>query len=126
MRSASLVRDITVGCVVSQLEICPELSPRNSNIEETKQIMFKHKKKAIDGRSESRLEVEITRDCPDGGYGWIVCIAAALVQFIILGIHNNFGILYTYLMEDLKANPADTGRPWLCYTSYACLLRLSR
>ena len=89
--------------------------------------MFKHKKKAIDGRSESRLEVEITRDCPDGGYGWIVCIAAALVQFIILGIHNNFGILYTYLMEDLKVNPADTGRPaWLCYTSYACLLRLSR
>ena len=40
----------------------------------------------------------------------MICLAAAIVQFIILGIHNNFGILYTYLMDDLKAEPSDTGK----------------
>ena len=48
------------------------------------------------------------KECPDGGYGWIICIAAAICQFLIMGIHNNFGILYTYFMRDLKADPADT------------------
>ena len=52
----------------------------------------------------------VDRECPDGGYGWIICIAAAICQFIIMGIHNNFGILYTYLMKDLRADPADTGK----------------
>ena len=54
------------------------------------------------------LEICAEKECPDGGYGWIICIAAAICQFIIMGIHNNFGILYTYLMRDLKADPADT------------------
>lgn len=49
-------------------------------------------------------------ECPDGGYGWIICLAAAIIQFIILGIHNNFGILYTYFMNDLHAEPSDTGK----------------
>ena len=47
---------------------------------------------------------------PDGGFGWIICIAASLVQFVILGIHNSFGIFYTYLMRDLSTDPSDTGR----------------
>ena len=54
------------------------------------------------------LEICTEKECPDGGYGWIICIAAAICQFIIMGIHNNFGILYTYFMKDLKADPADT------------------
>ena len=56
------------------------------------------------------VEICVDRECPDGGYGWIICIAAAICQFIIMGIHNNFGILYTYLMKDLRADPADTGK----------------
>ena len=58
----------------------------------------------------STVEICVNRECPDGGYGWIICIAAAICQFIIMGIHNNFGILYTYLMKDLRADPADTGK----------------
>ena len=56
------------------------------------------------------IEICLEAECPDGGYGWIICLAAAVIQFIILGIHNNFGILYTYFMTDLKADPADTGK----------------
>ena len=59
-------------------------------------------------RDVTALEICAEKECPDGGYGWIICIAAAICQFIIMGIHNNFGILYTYFMRDLKADPADT------------------
>ena len=59
-------------------------------------------------RDVAALEICTEKECPDGGYGWIICIAAAICQFIIMGIHNNFGILYTYFMRDLKADPADT------------------
>ncbi|XP_073247275.1 monocarboxylate transporter 10-like [Porites lutea] len=59
-------------------------------------------------RDITALEICTEKECPDGGYGWIICIAAAICQFIIMGIHNNFGILYTYFMRDLKADPADT------------------
>ena len=64
-------------------------------------------------KTEKVATVEISaeaRECPDGGYGWIICLAAAIIQFIILGIHNNFGILYTYFMKDLNADPTDAGK----------------
>lgn len=53
--------------------------------------------------------VRVDKECPDGGYGWIICLAAAVIQFIILGIHNNCSILYTYLMKDLNTGPSETG-----------------
>lgn len=59
------------------------------------------------------VDLCVEADCPDGGYGWIICLAAAMIQFIILGIHNNFGILYTYLISDLRAEPSDAGT--ICY-----------
>lgn len=64
-------------------------------------------------KTEKVATVEISAEvpeCPDGGYGWIICLAAAIIQFIVLGIHNNFGILYTYFMKDLNANPTDAGK----------------
>ena len=60
------------------------------------------------------VDICAEKECPDGGYGWIICIAAAICQFVIWDIHNNFGILYTYLMRDLKADPADTGELSQC------------
>ena len=80
-------------------------------------------------RDVTALEICAEKECPDGGYGWIICIAAAICQFIIMGIHNNFGILYTYFMRDLKADPADTSEllqlqflsynpRWLQYTLF--------
>jgi len=53
--------------------------------------------------------VRVEKECPDGGYGWIICVAASVIQFIILGIHNNCSILYTYLMKDLNTGPSETG-----------------
>lgn len=70
---------------------------------------LKHKITKSESKSEKVTTVDlcVEADCPDGGYGWIICLAAAMIQFIILGIHNNFGILYTYLISDLRAEPSD-------------------
>ena len=56
------------------------------------------------------VALHVDEDCPDGRYGWIICMAAAIIQFIILGIHNNFGILYTSLISDLHFKPSDAGK----------------
>ena len=46
---------------------------------------------------------------PDGGWGWAVCAAAFFVQFIVFGVHNCFGILYTKLLEEFKKSKSETG-----------------
>ena len=37
--------------------------------------------------------------CKDGGWGWIVCRSAALVQFSVPGIYNSFGFLYIVFLR---------------------------
>lgn len=45
----------------------------------------------------------------DGRWGWIVCLSAALVQFVVLGIHNSFGILYIVFVREYQWSKALTG-----------------
>ena len=83
-----------------------------------KNKIFKNKEKK---EKVTTVDVSSELECPDGGYGWIICLAAAIIQFIILGIHNNFGVLYTYLMKDLNADPADAGK--LYFAMFLCSLQ---
>lgn len=46
---------------------------------------------------------------PDGGWGWVVCLGAFLVQFIALGMQNTAGIVYTELVKELKSQRGATG-----------------
>jgi len=59
--------------------------------------------------NDDATTIRTEKECPDGGYGWIICVAASVIQFIIVGIHNNCSILYTYLMKDLNTGPSETG-----------------
>ena len=54
-----------------------------------------------------------TEDWKDGGRGWIVCFSAALVQFVVMGIHNNFGILYIAFIREYQRSKALTGERWI-------------
>ena len=47
----------------------------------------------------------------DGGYGWVICFAACIVQFLVSGLQNNFGILYIYILKELSdGGKAKSGR----------------
>ena len=47
---------------------------------------------------------------PDGGWGWLVCVGTFLVNFIVFGIHNSFGVIYANLLDELRLGEAETGR----------------
>ena len=38
--------------------------------------------------------------CKDGEWGWIVCISAALVRFLVLRIYSRFGFLYIVFLRE--------------------------
>ena len=57
---------------------------------------------------------------PDGGYGWIVCCGTFMVNFVVFGIHNSFGVVYVNLLDDLKLGEIQTGEV-LNYTFFKIL-----
>ena len=65
--------------------------------------------------AEDRKGAELTvvskiKLVPEGEWGWAICAAAFFSQFIVMGIHNSFGILYIRLLEEYKRSKAQTGR----------------
>jgi len=63
-------------------------------------------------QTEEDLEEELTGyasfNTPDGGFGWVIVIAAFSVQFFVLGTMNNFGILFTKLLEEFNGTKQET------------------
>ena len=49
------------------------------------------------------------RTAKDGGFGWYVCAAACVTQFILAGVENSFGILFIYILDEFGAGKADSG-----------------
>lgn len=41
-----------------------------------------------------------SRRPPDGGWGWIIAGVAFIINGIVLGIHNSFGLLLDYFIEN--------------------------
>ena len=45
----------------------------------------------------------------DGGLSWFVALASFMSQFVVMGIHNVFGLLYIDLLEEFGKSKAITG-----------------
>ena len=58
-------------------------------------------------RITANKDLEIVKP-PDGGWGWVVCGAAFVTQFMVLGTMNNFGILYVDLFEAFGGSASKT------------------
>ena len=71
--------------------------------------------------SKTRQFHIVVKTHPDGGWGWVVCLGAFLVQFVVLGMHNTAGIVYTELVKELKSQRGATGS----YQIHFLLLLLS-
>ena len=64
-------------------------------------------------KETSEAEIVLRTAKPDGGYGWIVCCGTFIVNFVVFGIHNSFGVVYVNLLDDLKLGEMQTGkRSW--------------
>ena len=67
-------------------------------------------KKSQETMDVEKVDVEVRySEVPDGGWGWLVCLAGFITQFIVLGIQNNTGILYTALLDEYKRSKGQTG-----------------
>ncbi|KAF7997786.1 hypothetical protein HCN44_009184 [Aphidius gifuensis] len=78
------------------------------------------KKQVNDGKTEGELVP------PDGGWGWLVLIAAVMVNVLIPGMIKSFGILFVVFMTEFEASPPSAAMiPALCYFLYSSLGPLS-
>lgn len=61
------------------------------------------KKSVLSDKVEPTLE-----NPPDGGWGWVVCLACFYVQFVAIGLQFAFGVIYTtYLDPRCPKNAAE-------------------
>ena len=69
------------------------------------------KEQILDGDSASGPATQ-QEECkkPEGGWGWVVCCGTFTVNFIVFGIHNSFGVVYEYLVDEHNFGEAETGR----------------
>ncbi|KAK3726908.1 hypothetical protein QZH41_016704, partial [Actinostola sp. cb2023] len=74
------------------------------------------KKKSLDKKPEPLVEY------PDGGWGWIVCLATFVTQFIVLGTMNNFGVMYVELLKEFKVGKAEAA--WVGSITYGMMFLL--
>ena len=77
-------------------------------------------KNTTEGKEIEKADVEIVvrSDVPEGGWGWLVCLAGFIAQFVILGLQNNTGILYKALLEEFKTSKGETGRCLLLFSGH--------
>lgn len=52
-------------------------------------------------KEKNEVEVVLCMVKLDGGYGWIVCCGIFIVNFVVFGIYNFFGVVYVNLLDDL-------------------------
>ena len=67
------------------------------------------RKQTLDLKETVVIEDNEIDQWKDGKWGWVVCFAASLVQFVVLGIHNSFGILYIVFVSEFHWSKALTG-----------------
>ncbi|KYM93180.1 PREDICTED: monocarboxylate transporter 9 [Atta cephalotes] len=63
---------------------------------------------------------------PDGGWGWLILLAAVMVNLLIPGTIKSFGVLFVEFLDIFDASPAAAAWiPSLCYFLYSSLGPLS-
>jgi hypothetical protein len=54
-----------------------------------------------------RTRIDFGEHFPDGGWGWVITVAATLVYIVCNGIHHAFGILYLNIQGNKKIKISD-------------------
>lgn len=80
-------------------------SKNNSDIKKDKDI-------SCVADQKPRTRIDFGEHFPDGGWGWVVTVAATLVYILCNGMHHGFAILYLSIHEDnsIKITDISTGK----------------
>lgn len=54
-----------------------------------------------------KTRIDFGEHFPDGGWGWVVTIAASLVYVLCNGVHHAFGILFLVIQREKKIKISD-------------------
>ena len=71
----------------------------------------------------NRLFCTRNRVVQDGHWAWASLIAAALVQFIVMGIHNSFGNMFQQILKEFKWKESSSG---MCKYNFLALRVVAR
>ena len=66
-------------------------------------LVAKHDKKP-DAGSQDQYKTP-----PDGGWGWVVCLGALMVNFLTVGQQNSSGVVYSALLREFSTQRGETG-----------------
>lgn len=60
-------------------------------------------------KSDTKTQEDGEQSYPDGGWGWVACAGAFFMQFLMLGVQNAAGIIYTALVDEFNSPRGITG-----------------
>ena len=60
------------------------------------------------GKPEEHIHHDETP--PDGGWGWVVCMGALMVNFLTVGQQNSAGVVYSALLNEYSSQRGETGK----------------
>jgi hypothetical protein len=58
------------------------------------------------------LPVTVIHSRKDDKQAWIVCVAACLVQTLIIGVNHSFGVFYVEFLDEFHCSKGVAGMPW--------------
>lgn len=79
---------------------------------------------SYDKPNENKDKTSAKRIAPDGGWGWVVCFSSMLINGIVFGIVNSFGIIYVRMVKEHEHNVPNIGFKTCEYTFYTCALNI--
>ena len=75
----------------------------------TEEVVVHRRSEEVVIRREKKKPAKI-KTHPDGGWGWVVVVAAFLTQFIIVGLQNSSGVIFNELVKKFDRPRGQTGK----------------
>lgn len=62
------------------------------------------------------------KEPPEGGWGWVVCFGALMVNFLTVGQQNSAGVVYSALLNEYSTQRGETGEFFFSFGGRSCII----
>ncbi|XP_025028169.1 monocarboxylate transporter 10-like [Python bivittatus] len=104
-----------INCVSSLFPVMPTLENIRSVIR-----MTKHRLRRTCTLDEIKKDISFLHPPPNGGWGWVVVVAAATHCLLVSGFHSAFGVYMLPLLDTFKSSNSRIA--WIGSVSYASIM----